>query len=64
LEGRKVYVIEKIENGEAELDSGDIVKLNNLQIVNELSSDVINDEVEKADKADVIKRRLAREGLE
>jgi hypothetical protein len=59
----KVYVIEKIENGEAELDTGDIVKLNNLQIVNELSSDVVNDEVEKADKADVIKRRLAREGL-
>lgn len=59
----KVYVIEKIENGEAELDSGDVVKLNKLQIVNELSSDVVNDNLEKADKDAVVRRKLAREGL-
>jgi len=59
----KVYVIEEIDGNEATLDSGDVVLLNKLQIVNELSSDIVNDKVEKADRDAVIKRKLAKEGL-
>ena len=59
----KVYVIKKIDGNQAILDSGDIVSLKKLQIVNDLSNDVLNDKVEKADKDAIIKRKLTREGL-